>query len=169
MRRLSAIMGKEAKKTKPARTRPSESPPPPKDRPGWWRFVRYCLVLLLAGAAALAWLSVLSFCPTDPSPSNTVWPPQPVRNAGGVAGAYLAYAMLYWLGDASPNFANTWAFLDRRIEDIMRFEKTKAQLNENPLVRAAMWGPMQVLNMFRAPGAPPDTPGETPEPDHGSG
>ncbi len=71
--------------------------------------------------------------------------------------------MLYWLGDASPNFTNTWAFLERRIEDIMRFEKTKAQLNENPLVRAAMWGPMQMLNMVRAPGAPPDAP----DPEHG--
>ena len=77
--------------------------------------------------------------------------------------------VLYWLGDASPNFANTWAFLERRIEDVMRFEKTKAQLNENPLVRAAMWGPMQVLNMVRAPGAPADAPPETPNPDHGPG
>ena len=77
--------------------------------------------------------------------------------------------MLYWLGDASPNFSNTWAFLERRIEDIMRFEKTKAQLNENPLVRAAMWGPMQVLNMVRAPGAPADAPPEAPDPDHGPG
>ncbi len=75
--------------------------------------------------------------------------------------------VLYWLGDASPNFANTWAFLDRRIEGIMRFEKSKAQLSENPLVRAAMWGPMQVLNMVRAPGAPADAPPEAPDPDHG--
>jgi len=61
--------------------------------------------------------------------------------------------VLYWLGDASPDFANSWAFLDRRIEEVMRFEKTKAQLNENPLVRAALWGPMQVLGAIRAPGA----------------
>jgi len=73
--------------------------------------------------------------------------------------------VLYWLGDASPDFTNTWAFLERRIEDVMRFEKTKAQLNENPLVRAAMWGPMQVLNMVRAPGAPP----VAPNPDHAPG
>jgi ubiquinone biosynthesis protein COQ9 len=63
--------------------------------------------------------------------------------------------LLYWLGDPSPGYANTWAFLDRRIEDVMRFEKTKAQLSTNPLVRAAMWGPMQVLNRMRAPGTRP--------------
>ena len=87
-----------------------------------------------------------------------------------ILGSVFSATVLYWLGDASPNFANTWSFLERRIEDIMRFEKTKAQLNDNPLVRAAMWGPMQVLNMVRAPGAsaktPEDTPGDTPESEH---
>ena len=116
-------MGKDAKKIKPARRRPSEPPPPVKERPGWWRFVRYCLVLLLAGAAVLAWLSLLSFCPTDPSPSNNVWPPQPVRNAGGVAGAYLACALLYWLGDgaymllAFATIASAFMLLGGRIAD----------------------------------------------------
>ena len=69
--------------------------------------------------------------------------------------------VLYWLGDTTPDSANTWAFLERRIEDVMSFEKTKAQLKENPLVRAAMWGPMQVLNLVRAPGSPPGAPHET--------
>ena len=116
-------MGKEAKKTKPPRKRPSQSPPPPKERPPWWRFVRYCLVLLLAGGAALAWLSVLTFDPGDPSPSNNVWPPQPVRNAGGVAGAYLAYALLYWLGDGAymllgfATIASAFMLLGGRIAD----------------------------------------------------
>ena len=71
--------------------------------------------------------------------------------------------VLYWLGDQSPDFANTWAFLERRIDDVMRLEKTKAELKDNPLVRAAMWGPMQVLNLVRAPGAAADVP----DPDHG--
>ena len=62
--------------------------------------------------------------------------------------------VLYWLGDSSSDYANTWAFLDRRIEDVMRFEKSKAQLNENPLVRAAMWGPMQILRHVHTPGQP---------------
>ena len=64
--------------------------------------------------------------------------------------------VLYWLGDDSPGFSRTWAFLDRRIEDVMRFEKAKAQFQENPLFKAAMWGPMQVLKNIRAPGAARD-------------
>ena len=69
-----------------------------------------------------------------------------------ILGSVYSATVLYWLGDASPNFANTWAFLDRRIGNVMSFEKSKAQLNDNPLVRAAMWGPMQVLGAIKAPG-----------------
>jgi ubiquinone biosynthesis protein COQ9 len=75
-----------------------------------------------------------------------------------ILGSVYSATVLYWLGDTSPDHTNTWAFLDRRIEDVMRFEKTKAQLNENPLVRIAMWGPMQVLGAIRAPGVPPKAP-----------
>ncbi len=70
-----------------------------------------------------------------------------------ILGSVYSTTVLYWLGDSSPDFAKTWAFLDRRIEDVMRFEKSKAQLNENPLVRAAMWGPMQILRHVHAPRA----------------
>lgn len=35
---------------------------------------------------------------------------------------------LHWLSDQSKDFADTWAFLDARIEDVMRFEKAKASL-----------------------------------------
>ncbi len=62
-----------------------------------WRFVRYCLVLLLAGATVLAWLSVLSFSPTDP-PATVIYPPPPVHNAAGPAGAHVAFGLMYWLG-----------------------------------------------------------------------
>ncbi|MEO1000660.1 MAG: COQ9 family protein, partial [Pseudomonadota bacterium] len=48
----------------------------------------------------------------------------------------ISSTVLYWLGDESPGFARTWDFLDRRIEDVMRFEKVKARVNENPLTRA---------------------------------
>jgi ubiquinone biosynthesis protein COQ9 len=78
-----------------------------------------------------------------------------------LGGIYSA-TMLYWLGDASPNHANSWAFLDRRIDEVMRFEKTKAQMEENPILRAAFWGPRQLLSLIRAPGAPKAD--EPPEP-----
>jgi len=36
--------------------------------------------------------------------------------------------VLYWLNDESPDHADTWSFVDRRINDIMAFEKVKAKL-----------------------------------------
>ena len=33
--------------------------------------------------------------------------------------------LLFWLNDRSEGFTATWAFLDRRIEDVMRIEKLK--------------------------------------------
>ena len=34
---------------------------------------------------------------------------------------------LYWFDDSSDDFANTRAFLERRIENVMQFEKVKAK------------------------------------------
>lgn len=39
--------------------------------------------------------------------------------------------LLVWLDDDSDGHAETWAFLDRRIADVMRFEKTKAQWRQS--------------------------------------
>lgn len=61
--------------------------------------------------------------------------------------------VLYWLGDQDPNAVATWNFLDRRIENVMQFEKTKAQLRDNPLAKVAMWGPKQLLGLIKAPAA----------------
>ncbi len=74
--------------------------------------------------------------------------------------AVYASTVLYWLGDASEESAATWAFLDRRIEDVMRFEKLKAQVNDNALLSRAMAGPKAVAERIRAPGGlPRDLPG----------
>ncbi len=65
------------------------------------RYMRICFVLLLAGVVTFAWLSMLSFSPTDP-PSSAMHPPKnPVDNRAGVIGAYLAYYLRYWLGVGS--------------------------------------------------------------------
>lgn len=61
--------------------------------------------------------------------------------------------VLYWLGDQDPQATATWNFLDRRIENVMQFEKTKAQLRENPLARAVFWAPKQMLGLIKAPAA----------------
>jgi ubiquinone biosynthesis protein COQ9 len=45
-----------------------------------------------------------------------------------ILGGVYASTLLIWLDDASDGSADTWEFLDRRIGDVMRFEKTKAQL-----------------------------------------
>lgn len=45
-----------------------------------------------------------------------------------LAGVFSA-TMLYWLNDDSDHSAETWAFLDRRIEGILKFEKAKAKLS----------------------------------------
>jgi len=67
-------------------------------RRGGGRFVRYCFVLLLLGVVILAWISLLTYSRTDP-PSTEVFPPKhPVDNWAGVVGAYVAYALRYWLG-----------------------------------------------------------------------
>ena len=38
--------------------------------------------------------------------------------------------LLFWLNDRSPGDEATWAFLDRRIDDVMRFEKFKARVKD---------------------------------------
>ena len=72
--------------------------------------------------------------------------------------------LLYWLGDDTPGHSATWGFLGRRIDDVMRFEKTKSFVTENPVARAAMWGPGRVFDMLtgrtkREPTMPTYTPG----------
>jgi ubiquinone biosynthesis protein COQ9 len=45
-----------------------------------------------------------------------------VHQARDLSSVYSA-TVLYWLGDTSDGFEDTWAFLDRRIDGVMRFEK----------------------------------------------
>ncbi len=70
--------------------------------------------------------------------------------------------VLYWLGDSPPAHQATWEFLDRRIEQVMQFEKLKASLRENPLGKAMMAGPGKVLDRIRPPRPPGNLPGNLP-------
>ncbi len=72
--------------------------------------------------------------------------------------AVYSATVLYWLGDDSDGHAATWAFLDRRIENVMQFEKTKAQFNNSP-VGKMMAGPLGALLKLRAPAMPGNMPG----------
>lgn len=56
-----------------------------------------------------------------------------------LAGVYSA-TLLYWLSDRSPGSEETWAFLERRIDDVMKIEKLKSQVRSwtaGPTQRAA--------------------------------
>lgn len=65
--------------------------------------------------------------------------------------AVYSSTVLYWLGDQSDGDADTWAFLDRRIDNVMQFEKVKAQARENKLFSTIFAGPMALLGRVRAP------------------
>ena len=69
--------------------------------------------------------------------------------------------VLYWLGDDSTGHEATWDFLDRRIENVMQFEKAKAAFMANPLGKALISGPFKVLERIRAPRLPEDLPGQS--------
>ena len=44
--------------------------------------------------------------------------------------AVYAATLLYWLDDSSDNFVDTWAFLDRRIDDAMQIPKLRARVEQ---------------------------------------
>ena len=78
-----------------------------------------------------------------------------------LSGVY-ASTVLYWLGDDSTEAQATWDFIDRRIENVMQFEKVKAQVNSNPALSKLMAGPNWLMSQIKAPTqfAPPsDLPG----------
>lgn len=56
--------------------------------------------------------------------------------------------LLAWLDDDSADWTDTRAFLDRRIDDVMRFEKLKARLRSDPERR---FSPARFLGRLRYP------------------
>lgn len=69
--------------------------------------------------------------------------------------AVYSTTVLYWLGDQSEGQAATWEFLDRRIEDVMRFEKAKADFRASALGKM-LAGPLKLLDGIKAPASMPD-------------
>ncbi len=80
-----------------------------------------------------------------------------------LSGVYSAVA-LYWLGDNSERHSASWAFLDRRIEDVMRIEKLKASARSNALLKPLTQGFERFASMVKAPkaSARDDLPGHWP-------
>jgi ubiquinone biosynthesis protein COQ9 len=65
-----------------------------------------------------------------------------------ILAAVYSATLLYWLQDDSEDFAATRVFLDRRIEGIMAFEKTKARLLS---VGSGLPDPVRFLGRLRYP------------------
>lgn len=69
--------------------------------------------------------------------------------------AVYSATVLFWLGDSSENHRDTRDFLDRRIGNVMEFEKFKA----TPLGKTLL-SPLKLLSGLRAPRVPADLPGQ---------
>lgn len=76
-----------------------------------------------------------------------------------LSGVYSS-TVLFWLGDTSEGYEATWAFLDRRIEDVMRIEKVKGRVRQSPVLSRLMAGPTAVMSRIKAPPRMP--PGDLP-------
>lgn len=72
-----------------------------------------------------------------------------------------ASTVLYWLGDESAGCRDTEEFIDRRIDNVMQFEKVKASLRENPLTKPLMSLQSALFAGVKAPNMSPphDVPG----------
>lgn len=75
-----------------------------------------------------------------------------------LSGVYGA-TVLFWLGDDTPDHQATWDFLDRRIEDVMRVESLKAQINNSPVLSKVFAGPNWLMSQIKAPKTSEDLPG----------
>jgi ubiquinone biosynthesis protein COQ9 len=53
---------------------------------------------------------------------------------------------LFWLNDDSPDAENSWAFLDRRIDNVMQIEKGKAKFRD---LQNKLGNPLETLAQFR--------------------
>ncbi|MDF1727314.1 MAG: COQ9 family protein [Sulfitobacter sp.] len=77
-----------------------------------------------------------------------------------LSGVYSS-TILFWLGDDSEGNQATWAFLDRRIDNVMQIEKAKAQVKQSPVLSSLLAGPIWLAGKVRAPARFPtvDLPG----------
>ncbi len=72
-----------------------------------------------------------------------------------LSGVYSS-VVLFWLGDDSLDMQATDAFIDRRIDNVMQFEKFKAQAKENPLLKPFAKTLGRMTSSIHAPSKVPD-------------
>lgn len=77
-----------------------------------------------------------------------------------LSGVYSS-VVLYWLGDDSLEMQATDAFIDRRIDNVMQFEKLKAQVRDNPILKPFAGALARATSGVKAPGGAmePNLPG----------
>ncbi|PXW72476.1 ubiquinone biosynthesis protein COQ9 [Loktanella sp. PT4BL] len=75
--------------------------------------------------------------------------------------AVYSAVILFWLGDDSLNMQATDDFIDRRIDNVMQFEKFKAQAKANPLFKPVAGTLERMMSGIKAPAthSDPDLPG----------
>jgi ubiquinone biosynthesis protein COQ9 len=62
-----------------------------------------------------------------------------------------AATVLYWLGDVSVDHTETMNFIDRRIDNVMKFEELKAGLRKNPMTKPLMSLQASLFEKLHAP------------------
>ena len=67
-----------------------------------------------------------------------------------LSGVYSS-TVLYWLGDDSLDNQATWAFLERRIDDVMQVEQVKAQVRKAPGLGKLIKGADAFLTRVKPP------------------
>lgn len=72
-----------------------------------------------------------------------------------LSGVYSS-VVLYWLGDDSLDMQATDAFIDRRIDNVMQFEKLKAQVKASPILKPFTGTLDRMMASVKAPSASAD-------------
>ncbi|MFQ5534284.1 MAG: COQ9 family protein [Sphingomonadales bacterium] len=65
-----------------------------------------------------------------------------------LAGVYSS-TLLYWLSDESEDFADTWSFLERRIDNVMSIQKVRGRFDA---MAACLPSASRIAGRFRYPG-----------------
>lgn len=65
----------------------------------------------------------------------------------GLLAAVYSSTLLYWLDDDSEGHADSWAFLDRRIADVMRIPTIKGRIQE---LRGKLPSPLRFMRAYRS-------------------
>jgi ubiquinone biosynthesis protein COQ9 len=73
--------------------------------------------------------------------------------------AVYSSVVLFWLGDESADGQATRDFIDRRIENVMQFEKLKSRVNDSPVLKPLVAPLNALLGQLRAPVKRNDMPG----------